>query len=163
FVQLLRAFPVALGALDLRLRGIHGGLGIQLFLRTRAVAQFGETRFVGLQVRGARLDVCRQSLLLPLHRRLRLGKLRFGRLDGGDLRGALCNQLVAVEAGDELAFLDGVAFVHGSLDQTPGGFEGDIDLGELDVAGDYDPVFGLLVAAAIDVEGRSGGNQYAEN
>jgi hypothetical protein len=73
------------------------------------------------------------------------------------LHDPLRHQLVAIEPCDDLPFLHRLALVDGALDEPPGGFEGDVDLGELDIAGDHDAVFRCFVGTAIGVNAGSGG------
>ena len=54
-VQRLRPIPVLLRALHLARRRVHSGLGVQLFLRPRAVPQFRQARFRARHVGAARL------------------------------------------------------------------------------------------------------------
>ncbi|MGA2771254.1 MAG: hypothetical protein ABSG26_10615 [Bryobacteraceae bacterium] len=137
-VQRLGAVPIPLGAVELRLRRIHRGPGVELFLRPRPVVQFRQARLVGRQVGLPLLDVGRQVGLLPRQRRLRLRQLRLGRFEARHLTLALRHQLIAVKPRDDLPLLGAVAFIHGALDEPPGGLERDVDFRQLDVSGDHD-------------------------
>ena len=78
-IKRLGALPIALGAVELRLRGLHGRARLLYFLRAGAVLQFQQSGFVRSQVGFLLLNVRGQRGLLPLQRRAGLGKLRFGR------------------------------------------------------------------------------------
>ena len=104
--------------------------------------ELGKPGLVGSEVGAALFDIGRHVGLFPFERGHGLGELGFGRLQTGGFALALGEQLVAIEARDDLALLHGVAFIDIALDQAAGGFEGDVDFGELDVAGDDEAVIG---------------------
>ena len=78
----------------------------------------------------------------------------------------LVQELLAIQAGDDHAFLHGVAFVDGALDQTAGGLEGDVHLGQFDIAGDQDAIRGLRTQRAVGQHAgrtQNGNNYHGEN
>ncbi len=110
-------------------------------------------------VGAALFDIGRQVGLLPFERAHGLRELRFGGLQTGDFALALGDELVAIQPRDDLPLLNGVAFIDIALDQAAGGLEGDVDFGELDVAGDDEAVIGRAMGAAEGVERGPGGGE----
>ncbi len=150
-IKRLGAVPVALSSIHFRLGLRHGGVGFLDLLRARTVLQLGETGVGGREIGALLFQIGRLRLALPFQRGLRLLQLRFRQRQRGGLRIALGVELIAVQAGDDLTLGYGVALIHGALDQLAGSLEGNVDLLELDVAGDQDAVAGR--AAAIGMPG----------
>jgi hypothetical protein len=158
-VQRLGALPILTGAVGLRLRGIHGGFGVEPLLRTRAVAQLGQPRLAPAELGLPLPDIRRQRLLLPFERRLRLRQLRLRGEHPGRLPLALRRELIPVQARDDLPLLHRIAFVYGSLDQPSGGLERNVHLRQLDIPGDDDPVGGAAPRGTISIDSRRCGRK----
>src|ERR1019366_6902118 len=142
-----------------RLGCVHGGLGVQFFLRPRAVLQLRQARFHAGYVGAPGLQIRRQTRPLELHRGPRLRQLRFARRQARRLAFPLRHQLIAVQAGDDLPLFHRVALVHCALRQPPGGLERDGDFVQLHVAGKYEAVIRRLSHPANRPNRRPGGRQ----
>src|ERR1019366_4025408 len=158
-IQRLRPVPIPLRALHLAGRIVNGGLGVQLFLRPRAIFQLRQARLRAVDVGVPRLQIRRQARPLVFHRRLRLHQLRFARSQARRLPFPLRRKLIVVQTGDHLPLFHRVALVHRALHQPPGGFERDGDLLQLDIPGDHEAGVRCFLHPAKRPDGRPGGRQ----
>jgi hypothetical protein len=77
-----------------------------------------QLRLGGAQIGIAQLHVGLHGLALPFQRADAFGELRLCRSQRGLRRFTLVQELLTVQARDHHAFLHGVAFVNGALDQA---------------------------------------------
>src|ERR1017187_3753734 len=160
-VQCLGAIPVLLGLVVLGLSRRHGGLRFLDLLRAGAVFQLQQLRLGRAQVGIAQLHVGLHGLALPFQGADAFGELRLCGPQRGLRRFTLMQELLAVQARDDHTLLHGVAFVHGALDQAAGGFEGDIHLGQFDIARNNDAIGDFGMEAAVSQHaGRAEDRNY---
>ena len=147
-VERLGALPVLLRALAFGSRRFDGGTRFLDFLRARAGFEFPQPGARLAQIRAALIEVARLALLGPLDDRGSLGELGLRLRQRRHLALALAEQLLPVETRHHHAGLDNVTFIDGALYEAARDLEGNIDLCQLDIAGDANPVVRLRAKAA---------------